>query len=580
MKYILPFILIIFSVTVYADKYDDFVAEMKRETPNVAFYKYQLYQKEKPEIGNVYYQLAQISYDYLLQANPIYDIKAFRYYAYNSKLYYNNCLHFATENDVKKYSTHYTNVNFSKKPNLAALNKHIRPILEDIARITDAGNKLHAEYVRLSSQYERCIQIYLTLNTKFESLNDALLRATSDDIKAMHELQSISDSIPEYIIAYKKSLENYKIKGYDPTFDIVPIELFRIDALCSVNFLTNNIVLYDFGAWVRQFEKQRDTRVMPILDEAQKAYKQSINKIDFQASTSLINSLYQLDDKSYPATILQIRNVYNQVKYNSEKFEDAPNDDRRLAMLYDMKTVITKAKELHIFLQDLSSAEMQKYPAFTSTYFSNATPYDISEQIIKQTDSIYNKLLQDFRITKSPILQQDSNVISVDCGMGLQAKLHYQPSKKYNQFTIESTKHTIIKKNIDIDAPPHTMYYLKDADQLILAHNVLNDSLATLQTQFAIYDIQKLQLSEWITLPQINRIAYITMTNDGYAMVVNEDSTESVILYLIDSQKQIIRRPIHTEPATIISVGHYNSDMFVVYLTSNQNPHLLLIGKK
>ncbi len=579
MKHILPLLLVLFSVSAYADKYDDLVVKMRTQTPNIAFYNYQQYQKANPQIGNVYYQLGSISYDYLRQINPIYDLKAFRYYAYNSKLYYGNCLHFATDNDVRKYAAHYTGVKFSKKPSVKDLESHIRPILKDIATITEAGNKLNATFVQLLSRYERCIEIYLALNTKFGSFNDALLQAQSDDLAAMHELQTISDSIPTYITLYQNALAAYKIKGYNPTFKIVPIELFRIDALCSVNFLENQIALYDFGAWVRQFNTRRDTRVMPILAAAQKAYKQLMSGTDYQAPVSLINSLYQLDQTSYPASVLQIRSIYNQVTTNREKFSNATTD-KRLAMLYDMNIAVQSAHEQHTRLKTLTATDMQKYADFTTQYFPQAMPYAVLQSTVTQTRSMYNVLLQDFRREHTPQIQLDPNTITIPCGEGLDATLTYQSAQKRNQLTIASAGRTIIKTNINIDKQPQAMFYLQDVDQLIFAHPVLNDNSLVEQTRFTIYDLRNNQLTNWVTLPLIDRIAYITTTEDGYALVINEGTTKAVTLYTVTQSGTFARHPILSDAATIVGVGHYTSDAFVLYALINEKPKLLLVDKR
>ncbi len=399
MKHTLSLILMLLSVAVYADKYDDLVVKMNNQTPNVAFYNYQNYQKENPQMGNVYYQLAKISFDYLRQTNPLYAIEAFRYYAYNAKLYYGSCLHFATENDVRKYAEHYAEVGFSEKPNLEALGAYIRPKLQEIASITATGNALSDAFVRLSSQYERCVQIYLALNKKFDSFNTALLQATADDQKALRQLQTISDSIPEYITNYKKALDAYHIEGYEPTFEIVPIELFRIDALCSANFLVNNVVLYDFGAWVRQFENRHDKHVMPILADAQQAYQNLLQKNNFQAPISLINSLYQLDQKSYIAAVLQIRNAYNLVMTNKTKLADTFDDNKRMNLLHDMELAVKNAQEQHVRLKTLTAEDMQKYVDFTARFFSKEMPYDVLAQVVSDTETTYNALLQENSVT-------------------------------------------------------------------------------------------------------------------------------------------------------------------------------------
>ncbi len=579
MKHIFLLLLAFLSISVYADKYDELILQMRDKAPNVAFYNYQQYQKENPQVGNVYYQLGRISYDYLRKVNPLYDVKAFRYHAYNAKLYYGNCLYFASDGDLKKYSAYYTDIAWGKKPSKKTLEEHIRPILTDIAAITEAGNKLNASFAHLLMQYEHCMQLYLALNTKFNSFNDALLLATADDLDMMRELRTISDSIPAYIATFKGALDNYKIRGYNPTFEIVPIELFRIDALCSVNFLANKVVLYDFGAWVRQFEARRNTHVIPLLDEIKRAYEAQVNNIQSQAAVSLINALYQLDPIAYPAMVLQIYNVHNQVMVNHATFAET-SADKRLVMLYDMQLALKTLDEQYARLQTITDADMQRYAAFTERYFSEIMPYEALSSAVHAADSVYNILLQAYCTQVEPTMLNETNVIRVDCGAGQQATVRYQPSAKRNQLTIEAAGRIVVKTNVDVNASPKAMFYLQDADQLILAHDVLDKATQVWQTQLAIYDIPNKQLIEWIALPQVDSVAHITTFEKGHAIFAKDATSQGVTLYTVNALDKITRRSVLDKAAKIVRVAHYNVDAFVVYLLVNDAPQILLVSKE
>ena len=67
MKKILFFILLLLPLTLKSQdkKYEDLVRDMRIQSPNVAFYNYQNFQKQSPEVGNVYFQMGLISYNYL-----------------------------------------------------------------------------------------------------------------------------------------------------------------------------------------------------------------------------------------------------------------------------------------------------------------------------------------------------------------------------------------------------------------------------------------------------------------------------------------------------------------------------------
>ena len=63
MKKILFVILLLLPFSLMAQiKYDELVREMQTQSTNVAFYNYQKFQKQSPEIGTVYFQMGLISY--------------------------------------------------------------------------------------------------------------------------------------------------------------------------------------------------------------------------------------------------------------------------------------------------------------------------------------------------------------------------------------------------------------------------------------------------------------------------------------------------------------------------------------
>lgn len=422
MKKILFFILLFVSFSAKAQiKYDELVREMQTQTANVAFYNYQKFQKQSPEVGNVYYQMGLISYEYLKNVNPIIDYNSFQYYAYNAKLYFQSALHFADDAEICKHAEFYSELfPIGKKLKYNDLKDYINPRLDTIKYLSEEGNILYEYYCNLFVNYDKCISLFYKFNEKYSKVNEALLLADNSDIENLKLLKIVADSLSINIKNYLEALARYEIKGYNPQFVFYDIDLYRIDGLCSVDLLANKIVLYNYSKWVELFLSKYE-RVNSLKQNAVDVYGDLLECKQVSFSISLVNALYQIDTNSYPATMLMLLGLYNQS--NKLTFEIVQNSDfdQKIFMAYKMSLLVEDSKNILQQLKDLHEEDFLKYPKFNQIYLKNKLPYDLLKSKVDSISVNYDSVLThlntevySFKQTKLNINEEEVVVDNLD----------------------------------------------------------------------------------------------------------------------------------------------------------------------
>ncbi len=411
MKRVLFFVMILWPLGLMSQvKYDELVREMQSQSVNVAFYKYQQFQKQSPEVGNVYFQMGQISYGYLKEVNPIIDYNSFKYYAYNSKLYFESALYFANDAEIRKHKEFYKIVTSSEK-NLKYddLKQYIDLCLDTIAYLTENGTKLYEAYSRLAVNYEKCVSIFFQFNEKYFNINEALLLVDDADIDNLKNLKNIADSLDVNIEEYLNALGHYNIKGYNPKFVFYDIDLYRVDGLCNVDMLTNKVVLYDYSKWVNLFlNKYR--QVNQLREEAIEVYNGLLTRELVVCPVSLINELYVFDSRSYPATMLSLLGIYNQLIEIEREMSEITNFDQKMVLLYKLSGMVDESKKLVQDLNSIVDDDYLKYKQFNDRYLKTEKPHDLLRSEVDSINIGYNRVLWSLKSEIDVLVQSQEKV--------------------------------------------------------------------------------------------------------------------------------------------------------------------------
>lgn len=260
------------------EKYSVVLERAKQLSPYEAIYLLMDYQYWHPEYSNIYYQLGNLSYDLLPTRDPLHDYDELRTLLYQSGLFYGNCLHFAK--DQKLLGWQYAELaNGQKRIEYAVLEQYVTPRLEEVKRQQTACDSIHNSFVRMSERYNRCQTLFSNFLTRYTREKTAHIKLQPEERKMLLALKQTADSLDLDIHAFLKALTLQPVKGYEPVFRKEEIILYRLDGLTHTDFLQNDIALWDYSAWVKQFLDEQHDVYERLYSDLQHEQEQLLSQV-------------------------------------------------------------------------------------------------------------------------------------------------------------------------------------------------------------------------------------------------------------------------------------------------------------
>lgn len=337
-----------------------------------------LYLKRDPEAINAYYQLARISelranrFDPLLQGHIVLR------YADSCVHYYSEFNNRVNERELRRNAEFYEDL-YTEEEKLAGKAKL------DLNEIKSSTEQKINHYKTLRKNlglilkhfqgavrnYDFCISTYNQLTENYNTRNELLLLADQQLLQLLERMATAFDSTRYHLDQYRKAIDAYPLEKYNQRYEVRPINDFRIEASEPfVNFLKNNIILWDYASWARQLIHEIKNDVIPLKKQmtelmagAQQAAKERnyyepdrftllrINRYDGQSLAQQI--IMYLSNKSsylYERTLHtnistnpreEIRSLSNQLYYVSQAHESiqktaAQSNERNFKKYHDI----------------------------------------------------------------------------------------------------------------------------------------------------------------------------------------------------------------------------------------------------
>ena len=285
------------------EKYSVVLEQTKQLSPYEAIYQLMEYQQLRPELPGVYFQLGELCYGILPTRDPLHHYAELSTLLYQSRLFYGNCLHFAK--DQKLPGWQYEAIAMGqKKIEYAQLEQYIRPRLEEVKQQQTACDSIHNCFLRMTERYNRCQALFADLLSRYTREKTAHLQLQPQERQMLLALQQAADSLDENIREYRQALTLQTIPGYAPKFRKEDISLYRLDGLTYTDFMQNDIVIWDYSTWVRNFLREQDEvyEVLyadlqrELLDLSKQAWRYETGKqISGQIDASLIGRCDRLE---------------------------------------------------------------------------------------------------------------------------------------------------------------------------------------------------------------------------------------------------------------------------------------------
>lgn len=295
-------------------RYKDVFSSLKTSKD---FESYQLllaFQRQEPRHANTYYQLGIINQRWMRQYDPFLQPEAVKENIYKASSYLSLCLNFLDEKEAKKNGIFYQEVKLPSGKNELELTD----ITNDIKnRILDVEQfKIHIElidscFVGCVKSYNQCIRTFNDINKKNSRLKDLYFIKDSSLSKELEKLKNQFDSTIYYLNGFKKALTDYPIGNYNPEYTLIPIDVYRLHGLTSINFLKNKLSIWDFGSWYDSFKKIVNTDIKELFSQAKetdilqttyinylKKFETSNVPTNYTLNPLLINKFGKYDTKS------------------------------------------------------------------------------------------------------------------------------------------------------------------------------------------------------------------------------------------------------------------------------------------
>ena len=275
---------------------------------------------------NAYYHVGRLMQKSMRETDPFLDTKNVQEYISQANLYLSLSKRALKDTEFRKYSDFYPEV----KPQGQRLT--MNDVIRDTdARVADVNEfKAHFEeallYLTKSvNSYNMCITTFGEINQENNRLNDLYFLV---DDKLQNKLNSLGenfDSTLFYLNKFKESLEKYHLGGYQISYSLKQIPVYRLYGLNSSDFLSKNISLWDFRSWLKSFNEVTDTEVAFLYKSAQDenrtntGYVKNLLNMDTRGVVSnykmnplIVNKMLKYDFNSATAALLS----YQEAKVN------------------------------------------------------------------------------------------------------------------------------------------------------------------------------------------------------------------------------------------------------------------------
>ncbi len=366
MKRILHIALLIVLVHVVSpdavaqDYFMETLEKANRATPYEAVYILSDYQQFMPTFAATYYHLGVRYYNLIPTEHPIRDYNDYKQILYRTKLYFGNCLHYAKDQTLKVQ--HYAGLPISgKKPEYADLERFIRAKLDSVEIISSRSEAVYQAYYRLVNRYADCRNRFTAFSELYLREKTAHLLLTDADRAQLNALQILADSLQDDIRRLQAALHYFPISGYSPQFTWAEISLYRLDGLTNTDLLQNNIVLWKYGEWVRQFLNTQEQIYTAYYDELDIEYglmQRAIQQLHsgkrnvFQTDEILLNRIDRLDYQSFMkdfiATLqrtVQVMQIRQDSLFNGARTVDNDYIEQAIALIHRQHRLLASTEE-------------------------------------------------------------------------------------------------------------------------------------------------------------------------------------------------------------------------------------------
>jgi hypothetical protein len=435
------FILICLSLTNLSGqslRYKDVYASLKTSKDFEVYQLLMTFHDQEPKHANTYYQLGIINQRWMRQYDPFLKSDLVKSNIQSASLYLSLCLRFLDDKEARRNEVYYQDVKppeGKKGIELADIVKDIQDRIQDVKQYGNHINKIDSNFIGCVKSYNLCIRTFNDINQKNSRLKDLYFIKDISLTKELEALKNQFDSTLFYLNGLKKALHECPIGNYNPEYKLIPIDVYRLHGLTSVNFLNNKISLWDFGSWCDSFQKTINTEINELFTKAKET--------DI-LHTRYIGSLRNYDSKEIPSNY-----ILNPLIINKFGKYDFKSPVPRLFIFQESKIVLLEHNA--VFKQNndsISRDYLQNHPEFyfklidlksKSDSLLNVFRSYVTTESIQKYSQFFNDRYNGYAGTVKYIENQNTDNVSV-----LNESLNKYKCNVLESFVPDTTKKDVI----------------------------------------------------------------------------------------------------------------------------------------
>ena len=393
--------------------------------------------------------------------NPIRDYNEFQQNIYRTKLYFDNCLQYAQDQNMKPQD--YAGLPIAgKKPEYSDVERFIRAKLDTVASISTRSETLYQAYFQLVTRYALCRNMFTDFCKHYSCERMAHLLLTDTDRELLGTLQMHADLLTTDIEVLQEALSAYPVTEYTPKFSWAEINLYRLDGLTNTDLLQNRVVLWNYAAWVRQFLDTQKNVYTALYDEIDIEYQimqramtdlQNGKKRKMDYNTTLLNRIDRIDYQSFMKEFIE--SAQRCVAVMCVELPDMGDEyvEQALTVLLRQNENINLLKELEKLLDE----KLQRQPAALAHYsallskWNCSTPDSVMLQerhFVKMAEEAFTASATAFAMTIEPTIAPFEQYVNELTGEKFGMKnLQFEPEDSVRTIIPVEEKFMLVLKN-------------------------------------------------------------------------------------------------------------------------------------
>ncbi len=247
------------------------------------------FQKANPYFACTYIQLGSVSEKKMIIYDPLRETESISYWAGNAKLYYGNLKVYYKNGDVR--DEYYENLKIpfaGKKVTDDDMWAYVNHHANLCKNYNDTITLIYTAIEQSRVNYNKSIEEFQSICNDYSDMNDMLLRYDDALANRLANLKGHSDECFRQFDEYKRLTKIYPLANYRQIYEKVPIETFRLDGLTNSDFFSNRFNIWDYSAWIDNFNNVFNKQIKPLRQDVERINKAYVSaRKDFEAGKVL-----------------------------------------------------------------------------------------------------------------------------------------------------------------------------------------------------------------------------------------------------------------------------------------------------